>query len=84
MIVPPPQYKAQQKTDLWHTANSCPVCFHCGRPGHVVRYCRKRRAIFNDYRSNNPRNYNLPHEYENNANHDAPIRLFINGYALRL
>ncbi|GFR04604.1 CCHC-type domain-containing protein [Trichonephila clavata] len=74
IIVPPPQYEAQRKTDLWRTADSRPVCFHCGRPGHVVRYCRERRAIFNDYRRNNPRNYNLPDEYENNANHDAPFR----------
>ncbi|GFT63488.1 hypothetical protein TNCV_869711 [Trichonephila clavipes] len=20
-----------------------PVCFHCGRPGHVMRYCREKR-----------------------------------------
>ncbi|GFR03347.1 CCHC-type domain-containing protein [Trichonephila clavata] len=73
-IVPPPQYEAQRKTDLWLTADSRPVCFHCGRPEHVVRYCRERRAIFNDHRRNNPRNYNLPDEYENNSNHDAPFR----------
>ncbi|GFY64653.1 hypothetical protein TNIN_239101 [Trichonephila inaurata madagascariensis] len=73
MIVPSPHYEAQRKTDLWRTADSRPVCFHCGRSGHVVRYCRERRAIFNDYRRNNPRNYNLPDEYENNAKHDAPI-----------
>ncbi|GFY62332.1 CCHC-type domain-containing protein [Trichonephila inaurata madagascariensis] len=60
MVAPPPQYEAQRKTDWWRTADSRPVCFHCGRPGHVVRYCHERRAIFNDYRRNNPRNYNLP------------------------
>lgn len=43
-------------TDLWRTVDNKPVCFHCGRPGHVVRYCRERRAIFDDYRNN--RRYN--------------------------
>ncbi|XP_067136184.1 uncharacterized protein [Centruroides vittatus] len=26
--------------------------FHCRRPGHVVRYCRKRRQLFDAYRTN--------------------------------
>ncbi|GFT39466.1 CCHC-type domain-containing protein [Trichonephila clavipes] len=24
-----------RKTDVWRTADNGPVCFHCGRPGHV-------------------------------------------------
>ncbi|GBN69612.1 hypothetical protein AVEN_204844-1 [Araneus ventricosus] len=31
--------QSPRKTDLWRTTNNRPVCFHCGRPGHVVRYC---------------------------------------------
>ncbi|GFT77905.1 CCHC-type domain-containing protein [Trichonephila clavipes] len=36
----PPQ---PRKTDVWRTADNRPVCFHCGRPGHVMRYCREKR-----------------------------------------
>ncbi|GFY72080.1 CCHC-type domain-containing protein [Trichonephila inaurata madagascariensis] len=74
MTVPPSQYEAPRKTDLWRTADSRPVCFHCGRPGHVVRYCRERRAIFNDYRRNNPRNYNLPDERQSRRTHPTKIK----------
>ncbi|GFS95274.1 CCHC-type domain-containing protein [Trichonephila clavipes] len=42
---------APRKTDVWRTADNRPVCFHCGRPGHVMRYCRERKAVFD-----NPRN----------------------------
>ncbi|GFT55263.1 CCHC-type domain-containing protein [Trichonephila clavipes] len=38
------------QTDVWRTDDNRPVCFHCGRPGDVVRYCRERRAIFDAYR----------------------------------
>ncbi|GFU15741.1 hypothetical protein NPIL_559361 [Nephila pilipes] len=27
-----------------------PLCFHCGHPGLVVRYCRRRKWGFNSYR----------------------------------
>ncbi|GFU17537.1 CCHC-type domain-containing protein [Trichonephila clavipes] len=34
-----------RKTDVWRTADNRPVCFHCGRPGHVMRYCRERERL---------------------------------------
>lgn len=41
----------QRRTDVWRTTDNRPVCFHCGRPGHVVRYCRERKAVFDNYRA---------------------------------
>ncbi|GFW69234.1 CCHC-type domain-containing protein [Trichonephila clavipes] len=40
-----------RKTDVWRTADNRPVCFHCGRPGHVMRYCRERKAVFDNSRN---------------------------------
>ncbi|UYV72153.1 hypothetical protein LAZ67_9001970 [Cordylochernes scorpioides] len=34
----------------WRTEDDRPICFHCGRPGHVARYCRDRRQAFTDAR----------------------------------
>ncbi|GFY23531.1 CCHC-type domain-containing protein [Trichonephila clavipes] len=34
-----------RKTDVWRTADNRPVCFHCGRPGHVMRYCREKGCL---------------------------------------
>ncbi|GFU15286.1 CCHC-type domain-containing protein [Trichonephila clavipes] len=45
-----------RKTDVWRTADNRPVCFHCGRPGHVMRYCRERKAVFDSSR-NRRRNF---------------------------
>ncbi|GFW78829.1 CCHC-type domain-containing protein [Trichonephila clavipes] len=45
-----------RKTDVWRTADNIPVCFHCGRPGHVMRYCRERKAVFDNSR-NRRRNF---------------------------
>ncbi|GBN06512.1 hypothetical protein AVEN_118146-1 [Araneus ventricosus] len=47
-----------RKTDLWRTDSNVPLCYQCGRPGHVLRYCRERRQIFadsRDARTFNPR-----------------------------
>ncbi|GBN63768.1 hypothetical protein AVEN_139494-1 [Araneus ventricosus] len=40
-----------RKTDLWRVDSNVPLCYHCGRPGHVLRYCRERRQIFADSRA---------------------------------
>ncbi|UYV70960.1 hypothetical protein LAZ67_8001258 [Cordylochernes scorpioides] len=34
----------------WRTEDDRPICFHCGRPGHIARYCRDRRQAFADAR----------------------------------
>ncbi|GBM18953.1 hypothetical protein AVEN_1575-1 [Araneus ventricosus] len=47
-----------RKTDLWRTDSNVPLCYHWGRPGHVLRHCRERRQIFADSRAGrtfNPR-----------------------------
>ncbi|GFV45589.1 CCHC-type domain-containing protein [Trichonephila clavipes] len=38
----PPQ---PRKTDVCRTADNRHVCFHCGHPGHVMRYCRRERLF---------------------------------------
>lgn len=50
--VEPYDLPPQRKTDVWRTNDNRPVCFHCGRPGHVVRYCQERRRAFAEYRAN--------------------------------
>ncbi|UYV63098.1 hypothetical protein LAZ67_2003128 [Cordylochernes scorpioides] len=43
---PEPHYRKQggrRETNEWRTTEGKPICFHCGRPGHVVRYCRNRQ-----------------------------------------
>ncbi|UYV75771.1 hypothetical protein LAZ67_13001284 [Cordylochernes scorpioides] len=51
---PPPYYQqqnptrlttARRKTDEWRTVDNIPVCFQCGRPGHVARTDRERSII---------------------------------------
>ncbi|UYV80091.1 hypothetical protein LAZ67_18001653, partial [Cordylochernes scorpioides] len=37
---------APRTSDQWRTVDNHPICFHCGKPGHVLRYCRERRRTF--------------------------------------
>ncbi|UYV63498.1 hypothetical protein LAZ67_2004313 [Cordylochernes scorpioides] len=37
------QTPPQRRTDEWRTHDNIPICFNCGLPGHVKRYCRERR-----------------------------------------
>lgn len=52
-----------RQTDMWRTDDNRPVCFHCGRPGHVVRYCRDRRAVFDAYRNRQTSNSQPQSQY---------------------
>ncbi|GFV19975.1 CCHC-type domain-containing protein [Trichonephila clavipes] len=65
-----------RKTDVWRTADNRPVCFHCGRPGHVMRYCRERKAVFDNSR-NRRRNFDDVGTEEENT----PTKLFLAVYA---
>ncbi|GFW41117.1 hypothetical protein TNCV_415261 [Trichonephila clavipes] len=47
------------QSDVYRTDNR-PFFFHCGRPGHVFRYCHERRGIFDEYRSRQATNIQLP------------------------
>ncbi|UYV66998.1 hypothetical protein LAZ67_4003622, partial [Cordylochernes scorpioides] len=47
----PNQTSPQRRTDEWRTHENVPICFHCGRPGHVARYCRDRRRVFEEARN---------------------------------
>ncbi|UYV68065.1 hypothetical protein LAZ67_5002947, partial [Cordylochernes scorpioides] len=41
---------APRTSDQWRTVDNQPICFHCGKPGHVLRYCRERRRTFEEAR----------------------------------
>ncbi|GFV97217.1 CCHC-type domain-containing protein [Trichonephila clavipes] len=63
-----------RKTDVWRTADNRPVCFHCGRPGHVMRYCRERKAVFDNSR-------NRRRNFDDVGTEDTPTKLFSPFYA---
>ncbi|GFT14945.1 CCHC-type domain-containing protein [Trichonephila clavipes] len=65
-----------RKTDVWRTADNRPVCFHCGRPGHVMRYCRERKAVFDNSR-NRRRNF----DDVGTGRRNTPTKLFSPFYA---
>lgn len=45
-----------RRTDLWRTADRRPLCFYCGEPGHIARYCPHRDVAFGGFpRSASPR-----------------------------
>ncbi|UYV72836.1 hypothetical protein LAZ67_10000929 [Cordylochernes scorpioides] len=46
----------QRRTDQWRTQDNKPICFHCGRPGHVKRYCRDRQPV-DQYELERPKRY---------------------------
>lgn len=43
-VSPParPAVQYARAEDPWRTEDNRPICFHCGLPGHVARYCRFR------------------------------------------
>ena len=46
---PPVTMTPCRRTDVWRTEDNTPLCFHCGRSGHVIHYCRERRRVLDDY-----------------------------------
>lgn len=40
----PPRRPQQRRTDMWRSDDRRPLCFYCGQPGHVYRYCRYREG----------------------------------------
>lgn len=67
----------QRKTDVWRTTDNVPLCYHCGRPGHVLRYCRERRRVFTDARnirtSNTRRDMDTDSLRSFDENYEQPI-----------
>ncbi|GFV04595.1 transposon Ty3-I Gag-Pol polyprotein [Trichonephila clavipes] len=48
---PVESFHIPRQRNVWRTDDSRPDCLHCGRSGHMARYCHERRAIFDSYRS---------------------------------
>ncbi|UYV72273.1 hypothetical protein LAZ67_9002423 [Cordylochernes scorpioides] len=57
---PEPLYRKQggrRETNEWRITEGKPICFHCGRRGHGVRYCRDRQRQ-NEERRNQKKDKN--------------------------
>ncbi|UYV61801.1 hypothetical protein LAZ67_1006658, partial [Cordylochernes scorpioides] len=66
-----------RNTNEWRTPDGTPVCFHCGRPGHVVRYCRDRRRLLDERRDEmyQDRARTMTNSGRNNNSNDADQRV---------
>ncbi|UYV72850.1 hypothetical protein LAZ67_10000987, partial [Cordylochernes scorpioides] len=64
-------------TNEWRTPDGTPVCFHCERPGHVVRYCRDRRRLLDERRDEmyQDRARTMTNSGRNNNSNDADQRV---------
>ncbi|UYV84065.1 hypothetical protein LAZ67_X001038, partial [Cordylochernes scorpioides] len=64
-------------TNEWRTPDGTPVSFHCGRPGHVVRYCRDRRRLLDERRDEmyQDRARTMKNSGRNNNSNDADQRV---------
>lgn len=46
----PPAPQLPRQPNPWRTADNRPICYHCGIPGHVARFCRRLMQPTYDYR----------------------------------
>lgn len=60
---PPPR----APVNSWRTPDNRPVCYNCGIPGHVARYCRRRGFYFNDVQHSG----NIPRPSESHVTPDS-------------
>lgn len=49
------QQATSRKSDLWRTPNRRPLCFHCGEPGHLLRFCPYRQMGLRGFAIDAPR-----------------------------
>jgi hypothetical protein len=61
-----------RRTDEWRTYDNRPICYHCGRPGHVIRFCRERRQAFENARLRRQNQNNSQHSRFELRNEDFP------------
>ncbi|XP_075729730.1 uncharacterized protein LOC142771751 isoform X1 [Rhipicephalus microplus] len=60
---PPPR----APVNSWRTPDNRPVCYNCGIPGHVARYCRRPGFYFNDVQHSG----NIPRQSESHVTPDS-------------
>lgn len=46
-----------RRTDVWRTADRRPLCFHCGEPGHIYRFCPHRQGGIQEMSPATPRQF---------------------------